>query len=97
VLEHTGLFVEDDDALDAFQRGGCRVDRQEMSVRMPPWVVEEAIRSAPSTIRLCGRDPGQDMVFGQGRVGFTNFGEAIMIVGPEAGELRKCRSVIRDK
>ncbi|MGZ8724787.1 MAG: hypothetical protein ACXWYG_12175, partial [Aeromicrobium sp.] len=28
VLEHTGVFVESDDALDVLSDGGCRVDRE---------------------------------------------------------------------
>jgi len=89
VLEHTGIFVEDDEALEVFERGGCTVDRVEKSVRIPPWVVEEAIRSAPSTIRLCGRDTSNDVVLTDGRVGFTNFGEAILVVDPESGAVRE--------
>ena len=89
VLHHTGLFIEDEEALDLFAAGGCTVDRVEKSVRIPPHVVEEAIRSAPSTVRLCGRHPANDIVLAQGRVGFTNFGEAILVVDPHTGEVRE--------
>jgi len=55
VLEHTGVFVEDDEALDIFADGGCRVDRETKTVRIPPYVVESAIASAPPEIVLAGR------------------------------------------
>jgi len=89
VLEDTGLYIEDEEALDVFESGGCVVDRAERSVRIPPHVVEEAIATAPSTIRLAGRRPEDDIVLAGGRVGFTNFGEAILVVDPESGEVRE--------
>ena len=58
-------------------------------VRIPTHVVEEAIRSAPPTITLCGRTPANDVVVESGRVGFTNFGEGIKVTDMESGELRE--------
>ena len=89
VLERTGVFVEDEEALDVFEEGGCFVDREERIVRLPRWVVEDAIRSAPSTITLAGRVPSRDFVVESNRVGFTNFGEGIQVVDPRDGSLRE--------
>ena len=57
VLERTGVWVEADDALDILGDGGCVVDRETRMVRIPPHLVEDAIRSAPPKNYLCGRDP----------------------------------------
>jgi len=89
VLERTGVFVEDEEALDVFEDGGCLVDRERRIVRLPGWVVDDAIRSAPSTITLAGRVPSRDFVVESNRVGFTNFGEGIQIVDPRDGTLRE--------
>jgi len=88
VLERTGVWVELDEALDIFRDGGCVVDRDTRIVRIPPHIAEDAIRSAPSSIVLCGRDPKNDIVLEAGRVGFSNFGEGIKVVDPHTGELR---------
>ncbi len=88
ILERTGVWVEIDEALDIFGDGGCVVDRQTRIVRIPPHLVEDAIRSAPASITLCGRDPKNDIVVEAGRVGFSNFGEGVMVVDPHSGELR---------
>jgi len=88
VLERTGVFVEADEALDIFADGGCAVDRETHVVRLPPHVVEDAIRSAPGTFALCGRDPRNDIVLQPGRVAFTNFSEGIRVVDPATGEIR---------
>ncbi len=89
VLFDTGVFVEDGEARGLFAAAGCAVDDETRIVRIPPHVVEAAIRSAPSTLLLAGRDPANDFVMGPGRVGFTNFGEGIKIVDVETGELRE--------
>jgi trimethylamine--corrinoid protein Co-methyltransferase len=89
VLFDTGVFVEDGEARRLFAAAGCAVDDETRVVRIPPHVVEAAVRSAPSTLLLAGRDPANDFVMGPGRVGFTNFGEGIKIVDVETGELRE--------
>ena len=89
VLWDTGVFVEDREARGLFAAAGCAVDDGTKVVRIPPHVVEAAIRSAPSTLLLAGRDPANDFVMGPGRVGFTNFGEGIKVVDVETGELRE--------
>ena len=69
VLERTGMWVEADDAIDVFARRRLPSrPRHAASVRIPPDVVEDAIRSAPPLIRWCGRDPGNDIVLGGGRL-----------------------------
>jgi len=88
VLERTGVWVEADDALDIFADGGCVVDRETRMVRVPPHLVEDAIRSSPPKSYLCGRDPEMDIVLEAGRVYVSNFDEGIMIVDSRTGEYR---------
>jgi trimethylamine--corrinoid protein Co-methyltransferase len=88
VLEQTGVYVEDETALDRFASGGARVDRQTRIVRIPPHLVEEAIRSAPAKVVLAGRDPRHDLVLESNRVHFTNFSEGVKINDPHTGENR---------
>jgi trimethylamine---corrinoid protein Co-methyltransferase len=88
VLEETGVWVEDDEALDTFADAGCMVDREVRSVRIPPAVVEAAIASAPSEWVQCGRDPAQDVLLGGDRVTFTNFCEGLFMIDARTGERR---------
>jgi len=88
-MKETGIKVENDEAIDIFDGGGCIVDKKQRLVKFPPHVVEDAIRSAPSTILLAGRSPKDDVVIGGKRVAFTNFGQAIMITDPFTGERRE--------
>ena len=86
ILEKTGLFIETDEALDVFDGAGAEVDRENKIVRMPPYLVEDAINSAPSKILLAGRNPYHDKVLEAGQTYFTNFSEGIEVVDPFTGK-----------
>ncbi len=88
VLHETGVFVEYEQALNYFEEAGAAVDRDTKIVRIPPYMVEDAIRSAPSKVVLYGRDPKHDIVLESTRVHFTNFSEGVMINDPYTGENR---------
>jgi trimethylamine--corrinoid protein Co-methyltransferase len=88
VLERTGVWVEDEDAQELFAGAGARVGSDGIT-KIPGHVVEDAIRSAPSRLVCYGRDPKHDVVLEDGRVGFTNFGEAVEIIDVHTGELRE--------
>jgi trimethylamine--corrinoid protein Co-methyltransferase len=88
VLEKTGIFVEDEEAMEIFDGGGAVVDRTNKMVRIPPYLVEDAIRSAPSKLNLAGRNPKHDIVLESNRVGFTNFGEGVQMLDPHNGKVR---------
>jgi trimethylamine--corrinoid protein Co-methyltransferase len=84
----TGVFVEDEKALDCFESGGARVDRKTKMVQIPPYLVEEAIRSAPSKVILAGRDSKHDLILEGNRVHFTNFSEGVKVNDLQTGENR---------
>ncbi len=88
VLKDVGVFVENEAAMDRYETGGCRVDRESKVVKFPHWVVESAIQSAPATFTAYGRTPEYDVLLEDNRVTFTNFGEGIRFVDPYTGEHR---------
>ena len=88
VLERTGVLIEAEDARNVFRDGGCVVEGGTGNVRIPPSVVEDAIRSTPPLIRWCGRDPKHDLMLGGGRLAFMNFGEAPRVNDLASGENR---------
>ena len=89
VLENTGLFFEDEEALEVLDGGGALIDKKNKIAKFPPYVVEDAIRSAPSKLLLAGRNPENDFVMESNRVGFTNFGEGVFIIDPYTGKHRE--------
>jgi trimethylamine--corrinoid protein Co-methyltransferase len=87
VLEHTGLYVQKEEARKLFRECGAKVEEDGV-VKIPPYMVDEAIRSAPSRLTLAGRSAKRDCVIEAGRVTFTCFGEGIAIFDPFTGEYR---------
>jgi trimethylamine--corrinoid protein Co-methyltransferase len=88
VLENTGIFIDTAEALEIFDGAGADIDRKTSIVKIPPYVVDDAIRSAPSRIVLAGRDPKHDTILESDRVHFTNFSEGVELVDPYTGERR---------
>ena len=88
VLEKTGLFVEDEEAMAIFDGGGAFVDSKTKVVKIPPHLVEDAIHYAPAKIFLAGRDSKNDLVLESNRIGFTNFGAGTTVVDPYTSEIR---------
>ncbi len=88
VLEKTGIFVENEDALELFHANGAKIDKKSKIVKLPPYMIEDTLRSAPPKFVMAGRRPEDDFVLESNRVGFTNFGEGIQLNDLESGELR---------
>jgi trimethylamine---corrinoid protein Co-methyltransferase len=88
VLEKTGLFVEDEEALTIFGDHGATIDPKRKIAKLPPYLVEDCARSAPSKLILYGRNPKNNVVLEGNRVYFTNFGEGIYVDDVNTGEHR---------
>jgi len=48
-------------ALDMLEKGGALVDPDIMTAYLPEYMVNDAVKSLPKNIRLCARNPAQDM------------------------------------
>ncbi|MCS7222202.1 MAG: trimethylamine methyltransferase family protein [Anaerolineae bacterium] len=69
LLENPGVLSESDLFLDLFEKGGAWVDREARVIRVPSDMIETAIRSAPRSFILYGRnDPAMDLLLEPGRV-----------------------------
>jgi trimethylamine---corrinoid protein Co-methyltransferase len=69
LLQDPGIQSESDLFLDIFARSGAQVDREARVIRVPPDMVEAALKSAPSSFVLHGRrDPEMDLLLEPGRV-----------------------------
>lgn len=94
VLEHAGLMVMSAEAQEIFHSHGCKVDKKTSIVKIPSYLVEDAIKSAPSKIFLAGRDPKNDFVMGGKRTAYTTCGTVIKAVDFDTGEVRE--STVKD-
>lgn len=74
VLEHTGVIVREDEALRVLDEAGAAIDYRRQHARIPPYLVEEAIRRCPSGLTLYGRDRKKRIKLEDGNVHFAPAG-----------------------
>ena len=88
VLSEVGVQAGSKDALECFEKGGCTVDYNAKRVKIPQYVVEEAIQSCPATFTLYGKSEEFNISLQDGRVYHSPFGCAPQIEDLETGEIR---------
>ncbi len=88
VLENTGIRTASKEAIDILRQAGANVDYAKNQATIPRNLVEEALRRAPKTIKLCARDPKYDFVLNKKEPHFTTSGFAPYITDWETGERR---------
>lgn len=89
VLNEAGLMVLDNEAREILYSHGCRVNKKDDIVKIPPYLVDEAIASAPSKILLASRNAKHDVVLECNRVAYSNFGTAPRILDLDTGKTRE--------
>lgn len=57
VFEKTGVRVYSNKALEMLKNAGAEVDEKTFRVKVPSYLVEESIKSAPKHVHLYGRNP----------------------------------------
>jgi trimethylamine--corrinoid protein Co-methyltransferase len=91
ILEETGINVPLPEALEAYRRAGAKPGADPQTIRLPAPMIEAALRTTPSQVRLCGRDPDQDLAL-EGRKVYAGTGGAeIHVLDLETGLLRLAR------
>ncbi|MFZ5633005.1 MAG: trimethylamine methyltransferase family protein [Bacillota bacterium] len=88
LLQDPGVRVNNRDALEEFHRAGAEVDRQEMIVRIPRSMLEDAVDSAPSRVVLCGRDEKNDLILEGRRTYMGTGGTVLNVLDLETGKRR---------
>lgn len=90
VLERTGVYVQHEEARDLLRGAGARVDQER--VYIPSFLVESALRTAPSNVTIYRRT-GEPLAFlGGKRVYFATYSEAAWILDPYTGQRRRFTS-----
>lgn len=88
LMESFGVRIFGQEAKEIYEKAGCSVDWESQMVRFPRKLVEWAIEVTPGTFTMCGREPKDDFVLGDGEVSFTSFGTGLQMFDLETGELR---------
>ncbi len=72
ILQKAGIQFNSEKALAIFEEAGCKIDRNDMSAKIPPDLVERALKTLPSRFQKAARDPEKSFVCGDGSVFYTS-------------------------
>jgi trimethylamine--corrinoid protein Co-methyltransferase len=86
VLEDVGVEINEERALKLFQKHGAKVEGN--IVKIPRDLVMEKIKTAPSSVKLCGREEKHDLVLEDKRVYIGTGGTALRILNSKTGEVK---------
>jgi trimethylamine--corrinoid protein Co-methyltransferase len=93
VLQEVGLRIYSKKVQDMLKAEGAESDAGSNLVRIPPSMVEEAIKKAPKEITMCGREPEDDVRLpAKGFPFATLSGFAVFMRDMETGEKRSTTS-----
>ncbi|MBW2122025.1 MAG: trimethylamine methyltransferase family protein [Deltaproteobacteria bacterium] len=93
VLETIGVRVHNDEAVGLLRDAGCRI-KEDNTVRIPNWLVEESIRTTPSSINIYNRKGEEVMRLGGRHVYFGLGTDLLNTYDLKTGKLR--RSSLQD-
>ncbi len=74
LLRDTGMEVMHDESRRLLKAAGADVDEASQRVRFDPAMIEETIRTAPSSITLQARNPARNLTVGDGSLIFASTG-----------------------
>ncbi len=89
ILQNTGIFVENKEAIDLFKKAGMKVDERSQRVYISPVLVEESLKTTPSSITLYDRSGEKEFLVGGDHIHFDPGSAAVTILDHETGIQRK--------
>lgn len=92
ILKNPGLIIPSERALEILEKTGANVNYEKSSVTIPSYIVKEALRNAPKTIKYCARNPKHDILLEKKETYFVTDGAAVYIRDIETGERRSSTS-----
>ena len=94
IIEKTGVRFPSRKALQIWESHGASVDWDSMVVKVPPHVIEEALKHAPPAYDLAARDASQDLPMDGNHVFLGTDGCGVEVLDLHSGEKR--RSCLQD-
>ncbi len=86
-LERVGVKVFEPEALELLRAAGARIEGN--LVKIPPWMLEDALHSAPKRVALANRDGSAAMNLEKGRIYYGAGSEVPFTIDLDSGQRRK--------
>ena len=90
ILEHQGIFLENQDAIELFEQEG--VNRNGNRFYIPPDIVDECVKCAPNEIKLYDREGNESISLQGDQIHYDPGSAAIFILDENSGEIREALS-----
>jgi len=94
ILAHVGVRVLEPKAFSVLKESGADVDQKEKIARIPEYLVKEAVRKAPNSFVLYGRNGNYKLRLGDKKTFFALPGTGVNVLDLETGKCR--RSTLAD-
>lgn len=88
ILETVGVIVPGKEAHEIYSSAGCTCNPESGIVKFPRNLVIDCIEAAPASFELYARDPKNNVVMGDGKPKYMNFGTGVEVVDIDTGERR---------
>ncbi|MBW2594211.1 MAG: trimethylamine methyltransferase family protein, partial [Deltaproteobacteria bacterium] len=72
ILQKAGIQFNSEKALAILEEAGCRVNRNEMSAKIPQKLVEKCLKTLPSSFAKAARDEKNNFTCGDGNIFYTS-------------------------
>jgi len=89
ILERVGVRVLEENALQMLREAGADIDSKNNIAKIPEYLIMEAIKKAPSSFYLFGRNKKYKLRLGGKRVHFSMQGTAVYVLDLETGKRRE--------
>ncbi len=87
ILERVGVKVFEPESLELLDGGGAKVEGN--LVKIPAWLVQEALHSAPKAVALANRDGSRALLLEKGSIYYGSGSEVPFTIDLASGERRK--------
>jgi trimethylamine--corrinoid protein Co-methyltransferase len=88
LLREVGVSVQEEEAFSLFADAGAACDRRTRRVRIPEWMVSDALGAAPRTVVQCGRVASADLKLEGKRVHFRMGGGCSHLIDASTGKIK---------
>ena len=88
VLERVGTRVYGEEGLALLHDAGCRVSDNDL-VRVPSWLVKDALNTTPERIVVAGRDRNKRVILEKNKIYFGTGSDCPALIDPYTDEVRK--------
>ncbi|MGQ9615218.1 MAG: trimethylamine methyltransferase family protein [Spirochaetota bacterium] len=97
ILSRVGVKIQSNRAIEIFADGGAEVEKENDIVKLPEWLIRDAISGVPSHIDLYNRELTSCITLGDGRGAAAPGHNAVYIIDYHTGEQRKATCSDCDK